>query len=38
MDKTDKKRHRYFYLQGTKREREDIDTFNYNGQNEQEKT
>ena len=38
MDKMNKKRHRYFYLQWTKREREDIDTFTYNGQNGQEKT
>ena len=33
-----KKRHRYFYLQWTKREREDIDTFTYNGQRRREKT
>ena len=38
MDKTGKRRHRYFYLPWTKRAREDIDTFNYNGQNGQEKT
>jgi hypothetical protein len=38
MDKMNKKRHRYFYLQWTKRERENIDTFIYNGQNGQEKT
>jgi hypothetical protein len=38
MDKMNKKRHRYVYLQWTKRERENIDTFIYNGQNGQEKT
>ena len=32
MDKEGKRRHRYFYLQWTKREREDIDTFTYHGQ------
>jgi uncharacterized protein YrzB (UPF0473 family) len=38
MDKTDKRRHKYVYLPWTKREREDIDTFTYHGQNGQEKT
>jgi hypothetical protein len=33
-----KRRHRYFYLPWTKREREDIDTFTYNGQKGREKT
>jgi uncharacterized protein YrzB (UPF0473 family) len=38
MDKKGKRRHRYFYLQWTKRTRKDIDTFTYNGQNGKEKT
>jgi hypothetical protein len=31
MDKTSKKRHNYFYLPWTKRERIDLDTFTYMG-------
>jgi hypothetical protein len=38
MDKTGKRRHIYSYLQWTKREREDIDTFTYHGQKWKEKT
>jgi uncharacterized protein YrzB (UPF0473 family) len=38
MDKKGKRRDRYFYLPWTKREREDIYTFTYHGQNGQEKT
>ena len=38
MDKTGKRRYIYFYLQGTKGEREDIKTFTYNGQKGKEKT
>ena len=38
MDKTGKRRHRYFYLPWTKRTRKDIDTFTYNGQKGREKT